>query len=107
MENGKKMVTIVSVYMVLKSLLNLILGFSFSNILTLIIAILLAAAMLRKIQYSQYVTVVLLVLLFLVNLPANITNIGQNWIYLLEGILDVGAAAILVLHKDVKTYFVS
>jgi hypothetical protein len=93
--------------MVVKGILNLILGFSASNIVTLLVAISLTVAMLRKVPYTQYVTIVLLVLLFLVNLPANISNFTQNWFYLVEGVLDVGAAAILAFHPDVKQYFAS
>lgn len=107
MENGRKMVLIVGVYMVLKGILNLILGFSASNVVSLLFAVVLAAAMLKKIPYSQYVTAIFLALIFVVNLPGNLSNLGTNWIYLIEGLLDVGAAAILVFHKDVKRYFAS
>lgn len=105
MENGKKIISAVGIYMVLKSLLNLIIGFSFSNVLMLVVAVVLAFAMLKKIKFSQYVTVALLLMVFLVNLPANVSDIGQNWLYLVEGLLDVGAAAILIFHKDGKAYF--
>ena len=99
MENGKKMITVVGAYMILKGILNLILGFSASNLVSLLFA------MLKRIPYSQYVTAIFLALIFLVNLPANLSNLGSNWIYLVEGLLDVGAAAILAFHKDVKDYF--
>ena len=100
MENGKKMITVVGAYMILKGILNLILGFSANNVVSLLFAAVLIFAMLKRIPYSQYVTAI-----FLVNLPANLSNLGSNWIYLVEGLLDVGAAAILAFHKDVKDYF--
>ena len=104
MENGKKMITVVGAYMILKGILNLILGFSASNLVSLLFAAVLIFAMLKRIPYSQYVTAIFLALIFLVNLPANLSNLGSNWIYLVEGLLDVGAAAILAFHKDVKDY---
>ena len=82
MENGKKMITVVGAYMILKGILNLILGFSASNLVSLLFAAVLIFAMLKRIPYSQYVTAIFL-----------------------EGLLDVGAAAILAFHKDVKDYF--
>lgn len=105
MENGKKMITVVGAYMILKGILNLILGFSAGNVVSLLFAAVLIFAMLKRIPYSQYVTAIFLALIFLVNLPANLSNLGSNWIYLVEGLLDVGAAAILAFHKDVKDYF--
>ena len=38
MENGKKMITVVGAYMILKGILNLILGFSASNLVSLLFA---------------------------------------------------------------------
>ena len=101
MENGKKMITVVGAYMILKGILNLILWFSASNVVSLLFAAVLIFAMLKRIPYSQYVTAIFLALIFLVNLPANLSNLGSNWIYLVEGLQDVGAAAILEIHKDV------
>ena len=59
MENGKKMITVVGAYMILKGILNLILGFSASNLVSLLFAAVLIFAMLKRIPYSQYVTVIL------------------------------------------------
>ena len=36
---------------------------------------------------------------------SNISNLGSQWIYLLEGLLDLGAAAVLVFEKNVKAFF--
>jgi len=43
--------------------------------------------------------------MFLVNLGGNLSNLGSQWIYLLEGLLDVGAAAVLVFEKNVRAFF--
>ena len=86
-EAGKKWVFGIGLYLIVKSVLNLILGFSGANIVMLILA------------------VAALVLMFLINLGGNLSNLGSQWIYLLEGLLDVGAAAVLVFEKNVKAFF--
>ena len=52
MENGKKMITVVGAYMILKGILNLILGFSANNVVSLLFAAVLIFAMLKRIPYS-------------------------------------------------------
>ncbi len=34
-----------------------------------------------------------------------LSNLGSQWFYLLEGLLDLGAAAVLVFEKNVKAFF--
>ena len=43
--------------------------------------------------------------MFLTHIGANLSNLGSQWIYLLEGLLDLGAAAVLVFEKNVKAFF--
>ena len=95
-EAGKKWVFGIGLYLIVKSVLNLILGFSGANIVMLILG---------RIPYIQYIVAVWLVLMFLINLGGNLSNLGSQWIYLLEGLLDVGAAAVLVFEKNVKAFF--
>ena len=104
-EAGKKWVFGIGLYLIVKSVLNLILGFSGANIVMLILAVVALVLMLGRIPYIQYIVAVWLVLMFLVNLGGNLSNLGSQWIYLLEGLLDVGAAAVLVFEKNVKAFF--
>ena len=106
-EAGKKWVFGIGLYLIVKSVLNLILGFSGANIVMLILAVaaLVLMLMLGRIPYIQYIVAVWLVLMFLINLGGNLSNLGNQWIYLLEGLLDVGAAAVLVFEKNVKAFF--
>lgn len=101
----KKWVFGIGLYLIVKSVLNLILGFSGANIVMLILAVAALVLMLGRIPYIQYIVAVWLVLMFLVNLGGNLSNLGSQWIYLLEGLLDVGAAAVLVFEKNVKAFF--
>ena len=57
------------------------------------------------IPYINYIVAVFLALMFLMHVGSNISNLGSQWIYLLEGLLDLGAAAVLVFEKNVKAFF--
>ncbi len=105
--NNQKGMTIgiaVGVYEFIKLVLNMIMGGGL-DILTLLIG---AAAFILAIiglKYGNYAVAALLALIVLVHLPDNISNISNNWIYLIEGIIDLGAAAILCTNSDVKEQF--
>ena len=58
----------------IKSLLNLILGFSFGNLITLVVAVGLAILLMANVPYMNYVTSVLLGIVVLKNLPYNLMN---------------------------------
>ena len=100
---GKKWVFGIGLYLILKGVLNLILGFSVSNIIMLIVGV--VALMLNRVPYINYIVAVFLAIMFLTHIGANLSNLGSQWIYLLEGLLDLGAAAVLVFEKNVKAFF--
>ena len=87
------------------TLLNLILGFSVSNIIMLIVGVVALVLMLNRVPYINYIVAVFLAIMFLTHIGANLSNLGSQWIYLLEGLLDLGAAAVLVFEKNVKAFF--
>ena len=103
---GKKWAFGIGLYMIVKAVLNLFIGaFSASNIIMLIVGVVALVLMLNRVPYINYIIAVFLVLMFLSHLTENIRNLGSQWIYLLEGLLDVGAAAVLVFEKNVKAFF--
>ncbi len=104
-ETGKKWVMGIGIYFIIKCVLNLILGFSASNVLMLIVMIVAFVLMLIKIPYIRYIVAAFLAILFLANIGNSIANFGSNWIYFIEGILDIGCAAVLVFEKNVKAFF--
>lgn len=104
--NGKNIVTGIAVYLIAKGILNLLLGgFGVGNIVSLVIQIALAAVLIKAVPKSNYIAAILLVAVALYHFPANLGNLSANWIYLLEGILDIGVAALLAFAKDVRTFF--
>ncbi|MBQ8824804.1 MAG: hypothetical protein IJZ64_06190 [Ruminococcus sp.] len=104
-ENGKKLAFGISVYLIIKAALNIVLNFNFGNIMGLLSAGLIMVTFVKKIPIMRYVTAIYLYLLFIANIQNNIVNISSNWIYLIEGILDIIAGAMLIFQKDIKAYF--
>ncbi|WP_295214178.1 hypothetical protein [Ruminococcus sp.] len=104
-ETGKKWVFGIGLYLIVKSVLNLLLGFSASNLIMLIVSVVALVLMLSRVPYINYIVAVFLTIMFLMHVGNNISNFGSQWLYLLEGLLDVGAAAVLVFEKNVKAYF--
>lgn len=107
-ETGRKMSIVAGIYIIAKAVLNLILGFSFVNILMVLVAGVIFVLLYKRIPYCNYIVAVYLALVFLAHFWTNITNLGNGfvyWIYLAEGILDLLAGAILAFNKNVKAYF--
>ncbi len=103
-QKGMTIGVAVGIYQIIKLVLNMILGGGF-DILTLLIG---AAAFLLAItglKYGNYAVAAALALIAAAHLPDNISNISSNWIYLIEGIVDIGAAAVLCISSDVKEQF--
>ena len=105
-ESGRKVCVMIGIYLIVKTILNMVLGGGLS-ILGIIIAAAEIAVLYIGIQYTNYIAAALLVLVALVHLPDNISNISSNWIYLAEGIADIACAAVLVTKSDVKEHFTS
>lgn len=75
------------------------------SISSLLIAVGGALALFSGMQFVNYVVAGILVLVAVVHLPANISNFGSNWIYLIEGVIDIVCAVLLVTIDDVKAHF--
>ena len=101
-EQGRGYALIVGIYCIVKSVLNMILGGGFGDI---IVAVVIAAVLFTGLQYMNYVTAAYLGFIALIHLPGNIAHIGDNWIYLLEGLIDIGCAVLLCMESNVKEHF--
>ncbi len=95
--------TVIGVYMVVKSVVNLLLGFSVTNIVMLAVSAALGYGMRNRRKPFDIVTAVFLTAVALMHLKANID--GRQWLYLAEGIADIVFSAGLLLQKDIKAYF--
>ena len=105
-ENGKKIVTGISIYLIVKEILNLILGGNFIHLMisvVFVVALYLCAKGIFK--YANVIVAAALALISLRYLPQNLSGLPNNFVYLAEGILDLGCAGLLVFSPDVKAYF--
>ncbi|MCM1314952.1 MAG: hypothetical protein NC205_06700 [Prevotella sp.] len=101
---GRNIVTAMGVYIILKSVLNMIIAGGLS-ILSLLWAVLLAVLLFMGFQYTNIGVGAVLFLGAVVNLPANISNFGSNWLYFIEGVIDIVCAVLLVTRNDIKEHF--
>ena len=101
--SGRNLTLVIGIYLIIKAVFNMIIGNDpFGNV---IISAIFALALYTGLMYINYVIAVIMAFIVLLNLKNNISNIGSNWIYLLEGVIDVVCAALLVFHKDIKAHF--
>ncbi len=102
-ETGRKYVVLIGMYLLIKFVLNIFVGgFNFG---TLIFAIVAFVAMFSGLQYLNYVVAGLLAFGFAKHLGYNVTHLPGSLIYLIEGIIDIGAAILLVMNNDIKEHF--
>ena len=104
---GRKWVFGIGLYLIIKGALNLILGFSMSNLVMLIVSVVALVLMLNRVPYINYIVAVFLALMFLMHVGSNISNLGSQWIYLLEGLLDLGQQPCWCLKRMSRHFSVS
>lgn len=104
-ERGRTILIFFGAYLIAKSILNLILGFSFWNIVSILIAVAMAALLFFGVKYTNYIIPAFLVLVVLWHLKDNVTGFPGTWIYLLEAVMDVAVAVTTVLQPDIKAYY--
>lgn len=103
-EAGRKIALGIGIYTIIKAILNAVIGGGL-NIGDLLIGIILTAALFTGLKFVNYIAAAFLAIVAIYHLPGNISNIGSNWVYLLEGIADIGCAVLLCLQSDVKEHF--
>lgn len=99
---GRNIALIAGVYFIIKSVINLILG---GGVFDVVIAVVEAAALYTGLMYLNYIVAAVAAIIVFVHLPANITHFTDNWIYLLEGIIDIIFAVVICVNPDVKEHF--
>lgn len=103
-KNGKQIILVICIYLLAKSVLNLILGFGAESVMNLIVMTVLAGVLICRIVKGRWIVGAALIIVCLFHLKDNLHGLPGTWIYLAEGILDVGAAAVLFCSKDVEAY---
>ena len=105
-QQGKNLVTGICIYLIAKSILNLVLGgFAMGNFVSLLIQAGLAGMLFFGVRYGNYIAGAVLALVAVRYLPGNLGGLPGSLLYLLEGGLDLFAAALLFFSQDIKAYF--
>jgi hypothetical protein len=71
-QTGGKWMSLIGAYMIVKGIVNLILGFSVGNIVTLLISGVLAFLIIKGVPYMNYVTGAYLALMSVIHIIPNI-----------------------------------
>ncbi|MGN0622298.1 MAG: hypothetical protein ACI4I9_10570 [Porcipelethomonas sp.] len=101
-EQGRMAALVVGVYFVAKSVLNLILGGGFTEI---IIAIVEAALLFTGLMYVNYVVAAVTALIVLKYLKNNLSNPLDNIIYLIEAAIDIICAVMICCVGSIREHF--
>ncbi len=107
-EQGRTIALFVGIYFIGKEILNMLLsllndgGF---GIMGLVTAAILAVLLYSGVKYMNYVVAAIAVIIVLANLGNNISHIGSNLIYLIEGVIDVICAVLICLSGSVREHF--
>lgn len=101
---GRNMVTAMGVYIIVKAVLNMVIAGGIS-VFGLLWAVLLAVLLFMGFQYTNICVGAVLFLIAVVHLPTNISNFGSNWLYFIEGVIDIVCAVLLVTKNDIKEHF--
>ena len=105
MNNAKSMCTGISIWLLIKVVINWIIGGGL-NFTDLIVGVLLALGLITgKIPFFNYISAVIIGVVALYYLPGNISGLPGTWLYLVEAIVDIVCVVVLCTNKDVKDYF--
>ncbi len=102
-ERGQLLATAVGVYMILKEVINGIIGGGI-NIISLLVAVAATVCLFLGVKWSNIIVGILLVALFCTHFVENVTHLPQNLLYLIEGLLDAGGGAMLAFLPDIRRH---
>ncbi|MCQ2407556.1 MAG: hypothetical protein MJ065_03395 [Oscillospiraceae bacterium] len=103
LNNGQKLSIGVAVYIVIKQIVNSIIGgFGGLNFMILLAGIAAGVCFYQGVKKSNIVVAVLMMLVACAYLPGNIKNF--QLLYLIEGVVDILGALLLAFHPDIRTH---
>ncbi|MGN0647984.1 MAG: hypothetical protein ACI4J3_05070 [Oscillospiraceae bacterium] len=103
MERGQLLATAVGGYMILKAIINGIIGGGI-NLISLLVAVAATVCLFFGVKWSNIVVGIVLVALFCTHFVENVTHLPQNLIYLIEGLMDVGGGVLLAFLPDIRRH---
>lgn len=100
--NGKKLSVLVGIWLMIKGVLNLLLGFSIGNFITLIAAVVFAYVLYIGMPYANYIIGALVAIIVIANLPYNLLHL--QIIYLVEAVIDAYCVYMLFTNANIKEH---
>lgn len=102
-KKGQLITIIIAIFIAAKTILNTILSGSL-DIKGGLLEMILAALLVMGLQYTNLAVAIVIGAIALTAFPANCRNLPGSFIYLLEGITDMGVAIILCIIPAVKEH---
>lgn len=103
---GRNITIAISVYLIVKTALNMIISGDFS-LINLIMGFFAVVPLVFGTRYMNYVLSVIIAAIVLQNIEYNLTNLPSSLIYLIESVVDMVCVVILCVQKDVREHFTS
>lgn len=101
-QTGRNIVLLIGIYLIVKSIVNLCLGGGFLDVL---LAVLEAVVLFTGLQYVNYAVALILAVTALYYMPGNISNFSSNWLYFIEGVIDIIFAVLMIAGKNIRLHF--
>lgn len=103
LNTGQKISMGIALYIIAKQILNILLGgFSGVNLLILLFGLGAGYCFYAGVKKSNLIVAVIMMLVACAYLPGNFR--GGQWLYLIEGVIDIVCAGVLVFHPDIRTH---
>lgn len=103
LNNGQKLSMGVALYIVIKQIINGIIGgFGGMNLVILLVGIAAGFCFYKGIAKSNLIVAVLMMAVACAYFPGNIKNF--NLLYIIEGVLDMLGAVLLAFHPDIRSH---
>ncbi len=101
-ERGRAYALIIGIYFIVKAIVNKILGDDTGNI---IYATLETIVLFTGLQYVNFVVAGVTAFVVLYYLKGNLSAPIDNFIYIIEGVIDIFCAYVLLFNVNVKEHF--
>lgn len=103
LNTGQKLSMGVAVYIVIKQIINGIIGgFGGMNLVILLCGIAAGFCFYKGVAKSNLIVAVLMMLVACAYFPGNIKNF--NLLYIIEGVIDMLGAVLLAFHPDIRSH---
>ncbi len=101
---GRRIASVIGAYVVIKAVLNMILGGSIADI---VIGVVYMLFLYSGLEFVNYIIAALLAITVIRHIGYNVTNLPSSLVYLIEGVIDAVCAVLLCINKNVKAHFSS